>query len=108
MELGNELQAGHVSLAKFHALLTRRMPFLGHIKLNTVTVVNHLGDIIPVPNIFCSAWEVGFIFIHIASKLTSSRARIFIMLSADIAKDVSETDLSPGVIICLYELPTAR
>ncbi|KIM85575.1 hypothetical protein PILCRDRAFT_338021 [Piloderma croceum F 1598] len=57
MELGNELQAGRVSLARFHTLLTRRLPFLSHIKLNTVTVVSHLGDVIPVPSIFCSTWE---------------------------------------------------
>ena len=65
MDLGNELQAGRVSLERFHNILTRRLPFLGHIKLNAVTVVSHLGDIIPVPSIFCSTWEVVFYFIRV-------------------------------------------
>lgn len=58
LALANELQAGRVSLARFHAILTRRLPFLGHIKLNAVTVVSHLGDVIPVPDIFCTSWKV--------------------------------------------------
>jgi hypothetical protein len=61
LEIGNELCASPVSLHKFHDLCNQRLPFLGHIKLNAVQVVSHLGDIIPVPTMFCSTWKVLFI-----------------------------------------------
>jgi hypothetical protein len=57
MEVGNELRRGQVSLDSFHNLFSQRLPFLGHIKLNTVQVLNHLGDIIAVPDMFCSTWK---------------------------------------------------
>ena len=58
MDLGNELLAGHESLKCFHDLLNRRLPSMGHIQINAVQVVDHLGCIIPVPTIFCSTWKV--------------------------------------------------
>lgn len=48
------------SLESFHTFLSKRLPFLGHIKLNSVQVVDHLGKIIPVPTQFCSTWKVEF------------------------------------------------
>jgi hypothetical protein len=61
MELGNELRAGFVSLSRFHDLYSRRLTSLYHIKLNSVDIVSHLGQTIPVPTIFCSTWKVWFI-----------------------------------------------
>jgi hypothetical protein len=61
MELGNELRAGFVSLQKFHNVFCQHLPSLDHIKLNAVDVVSHLGDIIPIPTLFCSMWKVLFI-----------------------------------------------
>jgi hypothetical protein len=61
MELGNELRAGRVSLRKFHCLLEQYPVFLHHIQLSTVKVVDHLGQSIPIPSMFCSAWKVGSI-----------------------------------------------
>ena len=58
MELGNELHAGFVTLRNFLDKFGQRLPFLGHIKLNAVDVVSHLGEIIPVPTMFCSTWKV--------------------------------------------------
>jgi hypothetical protein len=52
---------GPVTLQRFHDLFSTRRPFLGHIKLNTVDVLSHLGDIIPIPTMFCSTWKVLFI-----------------------------------------------
>jgi hypothetical protein len=58
MELGNELRAGLASLWRFHDLFSQHLPPLYHIKLNTVEVLTHLGENIPVPTIFCSRWKV--------------------------------------------------
>jgi hypothetical protein len=58
IDIGNELRTGHVPLARFRDLLTQRLPFLGHIKINSIHVVDHLGQSIPVPTIFCSNWKV--------------------------------------------------
>ena len=60
MDLGNELSFGSIPLRSFHDLFSKRLPFLGHIKLSAVNVVSHLGDIIPVPTLFCTTWEVLF------------------------------------------------
>jgi hypothetical protein len=62
MELGDEFHAGYVSLKRFHDLFSQRLPFLGHIKLNAVYVLSHLGDIIPVPIVFCYTWKVSISF----------------------------------------------
>jgi hypothetical protein len=60
MDLGNELTAGHVSLKELHLRLKQHSSSLHHIKINTVQVVDHLGEIILVPTIFCSTWKVLF------------------------------------------------
>jgi hypothetical protein len=62
MELGNELHASRVSLQRFHTLLSQRLPFLRHIQVNALLVVDHLGRNIPVPTQFCSTWEVSFVW----------------------------------------------
>ena len=59
MDIGNELRTGYVSLKRFHAILEQRLPDIGHIQVQTVYVVDHLGQNIPVPFIFCSRWEVN-------------------------------------------------
>jgi len=53
------LQAGRVSLSYFLACLKDGPSFLGHIRLDTVLVVDHLGERIPVPTMFCATWNVG-------------------------------------------------
>ncbi|KIM74240.1 hypothetical protein PILCRDRAFT_709571 [Piloderma croceum F 1598] len=60
MDIGNELRTGYVSLKRFHATLAQRLPDIGHIQVQAVYVVDHLGQNIPVPFIFCSRWELGF------------------------------------------------
>jgi hypothetical protein len=57
-DIGDRLRAGHAFLDVFHGSFIRHLPFLGHIKLDTVRVVDHLGQNIPVPTIFCSTWQV--------------------------------------------------
>jgi hypothetical protein len=59
MDIGNELRTGYVSLKRFHAILEQRLPDIGHIQVQAVYVVDHLGQNIPVPFIFCSRWEVN-------------------------------------------------
>jgi len=60
IELSNEFRAGPVSLRRLRDLFNQRL-FLGHVRLNAIEVVSHLGDIIPVPTIFCSTWKVLYI-----------------------------------------------
>lgn len=56
VDLASELCAGQVSLKKFHAVLRQRLPALGHIQVHAIQVVDHLGQTLPVPFIFCSRW----------------------------------------------------
>jgi hypothetical protein len=60
MDLGSELRTGYVSLKRFHTVLEQRLPDLGHIQVPAVHVVDHLGQHVPVPFMFCSRWEVNF------------------------------------------------
>ena len=57
-DLGNDLLAGHVSLDTFFSTLRERLPALCHIKLESISVVDHLGQTIPLPTVFCSTWKV--------------------------------------------------
>jgi len=99
MEFGNELCGGHVSLEGFHSLFSQRLPFLGHIKINAVQVVSHLGDVIPVPDMFCSTWKVIFVSSAYRSAHTSRQARISTISSTAIVKIASEiTSLSKATI----------
>ena len=65
IELGNDLCTRHISLDKFHTLLRQRLPPLHHIQLETVSVVDHLGQKIPIPTIFCSTWKVTLFLLFI-------------------------------------------
>jgi hypothetical protein len=58
MELGNKLGAGYVPINEFQNVLRPHLPSLRHIQINTVQVVDHLGQTLPVPIMFCSAWKV--------------------------------------------------
>jgi hypothetical protein len=71
MVLGNKSHAVPASHQRFHDLFAERLCFMGRIKLNTVDVLSHLGDIIPVPTIFCSTWKVRFIT-FLVGQLTQS------------------------------------
>jgi len=53
---GTELRQGLKTLERFHSL-NGCFPLLRDIKLHAVDVVSPLGDIIPVPTIFCSTWR---------------------------------------------------
>ena len=55
-DLGNDLLAGHVSLDTFYSSLRECLPALCHIKLESISVVDHLGQTIPL--ISCSTWKV--------------------------------------------------
>lgn len=59
MDLSNDLNTGTVPLRRFLALLRQRLPFLGYIPLDAVRVLDHLGQFMPVPTMFCSTWEVS-------------------------------------------------
>ena len=77
MELGAEMCANQLSLKRFHTSLSERLPYLGHIQLHTVQVVDHLGRIIPIPTQFCSSWTVGLVRQCIAS-MTKFLSGIFL------------------------------
>ena len=64
---GSSLRAQNISSADFNRLLQQGPPFLRHIQVSKVTVVDHLGRNIPVPIIFCSAWQVRCDRKHIIS-----------------------------------------
>jgi hypothetical protein len=102
MELGNELHASRVSLQKFHTLLSQRLPFLRHVQVNAVLVVDHLGRNIPVPTQFCSTWEVSFVLPIYQSAHISWSIRIFTTSSTVIAGIESGIALSNVVTIKCY------
>ena len=64
---GSSVRAENISFADFNRLLQQGPPFLRHIQVSKVTVVDHLGRNIPVPTIFCSAWQVRCNHKHIVS-----------------------------------------
>jgi hypothetical protein len=64
MDARDELRTGHVSLKSLRDLFNQRLPFLGHIKLNTIQILDHLGDIILVPDMFCSTPKVSLCCPH--------------------------------------------
>lgn len=75
IELGNDLRSGHIPLSTFYKSLRERLPPLRYIQLESVLVVDHLGQNMPIPTIFCSTWKVHNIvsiildyLIHRASK----------------------------------------
>ena len=55
---GSSVRAQNISSADFNRLLQQGPPFLRHIQVSKITVIDHLGRNIPIPIIFCSAWQV--------------------------------------------------
>jgi len=103
MKFGGQLSLSRESLKRFFASLRRCRPFLHHIPLISVQVVDHLGQNIPVPILFCSTWKVrGLYFFHTSFRSTSSRARTFATLSMAIAMIVLGTTSSSEVTIKSY------
>ena len=68
-QLGNDLRAGHITLKMFYASLHEDLPPLRHIHLETVSVLDHLGQTMPVPSMFCCTWEV-ILHLHYIDDLT--------------------------------------
>ena len=98
-KFGNQLPRGLASVHTFSACLKQRLPFLHHIPLNAVRVVDHLGQNIPVPTLFCSTWEVcryHFVRVLIRSHIPAC-CRILAILSTATAKIGSEIASSRGV-----------
>jgi hypothetical protein len=62
MELRNKLCTGLTTLQRFYYLNSQCLPSLYHIKLNMVDVMSQLGDIIPIPTMFCFTWKVLFYY----------------------------------------------
>lgn len=59
-DLGNGLRAGRASLEEFSTYF-RQGPAsasLRNIQVTKILVMDHLGQNIPVPTMFCSTWEV--------------------------------------------------
>jgi hypothetical protein len=54
-------RTGCPSLHNFYTFLAQCGNSFHHIQANTVLVVDHLGRNIPIPTIFCSDWNVGFL-----------------------------------------------
>ncbi|KAF7984964.1 hypothetical protein HWV62_9909 [Athelia sp. TMB] len=46
-----------VAIIQFYSLLERDAPFLSRIKMDTVTVVDHLARDLPIPVMFCNSFE---------------------------------------------------
>jgi hypothetical protein len=57
-EFGSGVRGGSISPQDINRLLRQGPPSLRHIQVNKIIVVDHLGRNLPVPAIFCSAWEV--------------------------------------------------
>ena len=70
-ELGNDFGKGLISVERFYNLLLQHLPSLRHIRLETLSVVDHLGRNIPIPTNFCASWEVRFVY----SVITPSRVK---------------------------------
>jgi hypothetical protein len=72
MELGNGVRTGHVSLKYFHTRFKQGPLSLHHIQDEKIMVVDHLGQNIPVPILFCSTWTVlSSIFVSVRSLISA-------------------------------------
>lgn len=92
-EFVNCMRVGSLSPQDVIRLLRQGPPSLGHIQLNKIIVVDHLGRNIPVPTIFCSAWEVMYdLQAHLPAHI-SCHARISALLSTGSAKIVPAINL---------------
>jgi hypothetical protein len=61
-DLGNKLRAGRLSLQEFRTYSSQgpASASLRNIQITKILVLDHLGQYIPVPTMFCSTWEVRF------------------------------------------------
>jgi hypothetical protein len=57
-DLGDNLCTGHLSLGEFRAYFNRGPICLRDIQVAKVHIVDHLGEVLSVPIIFCSSWKV--------------------------------------------------
>jgi hypothetical protein len=57
-DLGNDLRAGRVSIKDFRDYFSRGPASLHDIPVTNIQIVDHLGQNIPVPIMFCSSWKV--------------------------------------------------
>jgi hypothetical protein len=57
-QLGNELRTGHLFLQDFRVLINYGPPSLHDINICKILVLDHLGENIPVPTMFCSTSSV--------------------------------------------------
>jgi hypothetical protein len=93
VDLGNRLRTGEdVPLREFRLGLQWGPPILHCIQLCKVTVLDHLGQAIPMPTIFCSEWKVHILFLSSAIGKFSSflPARISNASLMGIARTVQE------------------
>lgn len=58
-ELEHVSGADPTAIIAFHSLLEQEAAFLGHISVDTITVVDHLARKLPVPVIFCNSFDVS-------------------------------------------------
>jgi len=107
-ELGNQMQAGLVSIEDVRSALRQRSRSLDHVHDSIVLVVDHLGMVIPIPILFCSTWKVGFV--SIMCRLISHHlwCRDFMTSSKYIAKTASEIVTSNEATIMSYVLMIVR
>jgi hypothetical protein len=57
-DTGNSLRTGCLSLREFRAYFSRGPVSLREIQIAKLRIVDHLGEILSVPMIFCSSWKV--------------------------------------------------
>ena len=59
-DFGNGLRAGRVSLGEFRTFLNQKpvTASLRNIQVSKILVMDHLGQNIPIPTMFCATWEV--------------------------------------------------
>jgi hypothetical protein len=60
-EFGDKLRTGSEASIREFISLTRYRSSLHHIPVSTVLVIDHLGQNIRVPILFCSTWKVDFV-----------------------------------------------
>jgi len=76
MEHGDEMRTLQVAVGELSAFLRQGPRSLGQLHDDTVRVVDALGMSIPVPILFCSTWEVGFVLSQSRSSNTRCCAGI--------------------------------
>jgi hypothetical protein len=69
-DLGNGFQIGRVSLNEFHGYFRQCPACLHGIQVTKVLLVDHLGNKIPVPVMFCSSWKVNMFHLPQMFKVT--------------------------------------